>query len=313
MNEEIDFYASLTKSINSIKSSDSNRSSMRSKKSESKICQVYSEFIQSNITNDDGIQKKKPKLAEPSLFVNQTEMKDPERKDTDLLNSFIGINSFESENLFAGLANYGLLIVCLESNSDFSIKNFTFKGRCSINLLCGCIQINGFKINCSQDKWYDLFSPESNSYLTISNIQEDNSNFIQSYEQILSKIQIISQINIDNLVEENIRNFLIKSNFDNQNSSLIAIRPLKSQPCNYICNFQNFQNIYQTSKESNELLNQLFNKFGIFPIPCQNFNAIHYERDNEKNIVQQILTGNEANSEGKKITILLLKSKKYKL
>lgn len=302
MNEEIDFYGSLTKSINSSKTSDINKSRVKSKQNDLKICQVYSEFIQPQNT-DDHSKIKKPKLIDQDkMEINENE----EKKEINLSDTFIGINTFESDNVFSDLSNFGLLIICLEQKSDFAKSNFSFKGRCSINLLSGCIQINGFKIDNTIEKWFDLFSPESNSYLTILNKQEDDANFGLTYHQIISKIQNLFHINIENSIEENLRNFLVKTNFNNKTSSLFAIRPLKSQLCNYICHFDNFQTVYQTNMNSSELtaenqsMYQIMNKFGIFPISEQHFNAIQLENENEKETVQEIVVDSELNTEGRK-------------
>lgn len=304
MNEEIKFYESLTKSINSNKSSDTNKSKVKTKNNDLKHCQVYSEFIESHNIDDD-FQIKKPKLNDQSFGTSKMQLvENQEQKEANISDSFIGVNSFNCDNFFAELANFGLLIVCLEGNSDFAKNNFSFKGRCSINLLCGCIQINGFKIDTTQDKWHDIFSPESNSYLTIINKQENNSNLSVPYPNILSKIQIICQTAIDSSIEEKIRDFLVRTNFNNHTSSLVVIRPLKSQLCNYICYFENFKNIYQTKIDSNELAKDnismcnIMNKFGIFPIPDQYFHGIHLENENEKEVVREVLAESRENSEG---------------
>ncbi|RNA00906.1 hypothetical protein BpHYR1_015647 [Brachionus plicatilis] len=241
---------------------------VKTKNNDLKHCQVYSEFIESHNIDDD-FQIKKPKLNDQSFGTSKL-VENQEQKEANISDSFIGVNSFNCDNFFAELANFGLLIVCLEGNSDFAKNNFSFKGRCSINLLCGCIQINGFKIDTTQDKWHDVFSPESNSYLTIINKQENNSNLSVPYPNILSKIQIICQTAIDSSIEEKIRDFL---------------------------------NIYQTKIDSNELAKDnismcnIMNKFGIFPIPDQYFHGIHLENENEKEVVREVLAESRKNSE----------------
>ncbi|CAF0868791.1 unnamed protein product [Brachionus calyciflorus] len=304
MSEYIDFYGSITRNQNTSKSESSNSSNSKKKPNQYKI---YSTYIQNYDQNDSQVKKLKlNEQKETRVECSEEEMEQEEPKQ-DFSESFIGLKTFQYENVFTDFANNDYLIICLEKNSGKN--NLLFKGRCSFALLFGFVQINGFEINDHQSKWYQLYSPETNSHLAILNKQDmPGSEFNElEYQNILRKLRNNFNLNIEAISNDKFREFLVKNNFHTGTSSLLVIRPLKSQLCNYICYFDNFQQVYQNSLGFNENeinrsdMNQFdcsLHKFGIFPVSEEFFNAVHIENDNERLVIEEVLLDSDKNTEG---------------
>ena len=170
--------------------------------------------------------------------------------------SFVGIDSFDaSDEIFSDLIDQDILLICLDSRKSLNKENFSFKGSCSMSLLHGHVQINGFQIkNVELDpvkikpaKWYELHSPETNSFIAVLNKSNEvldeqmlSANFV---EALLNKIKTL--LNLDTQIFDNLNEFLHKNDFSFSTSSLIAFAFLKSQMCNYISSFPNFKHVYK--------------------------------------------------------------------
>lgn len=101
--------------------------------------QVYSNFIQTNIQNQDisnnkkndqlknGALIKKTRLVQESFESENNQQNSLIQNDltlTNLLNSFIGVNTFKNENVFLDLFQNDIIFLKLNNK----IKNFCFKG-----------------------------------------------------------------------------------------------------------------------------------------------------------------------------------------
>lgn len=219
-----------------------------------------------------------------------------------LIQTFIGSNTFECDNVFADLISQDLVLVCLESKSKNEKNSFCFKGKCSLRLIHGEVQINGYYLKNDTHKWVDLYSPETNSYLSIANSRSSNEmDQIDVSSDLLNKIKDCLSLTLENSMDQKLQDFLQKNNFSPNSSSLFILRSLKSQFCNYISYFENFQHIYQSQLvgSKNDIVNlnlnsseidSLMAKLGIYPVPSNFFNAIHVESLEEKTVVNEILT-----------------------
>lgn len=281
--------------------------------------QVYSHYIQPGLGKPyknysdrpmapRSHEAKKPRLIEQQQQPELITSEQTNLADDFFIRTFIGVDSFDCENIFTNLINNDILLVCLNANTK---RNFCFKGKCSLGLLYGRVQINGYYLDSF--KWFDLYSPETNSFLSILNANQIFQDSISNELDFGSFSQNIKTcLNMDNdlysSIESNFLDFLNKNQFSTDTCSLIAIKPLKSQMCNYLNYFENFQHIYQSlpgttqshqngsnfNNNSNDLDFQL-SKFGIYPIPVNYFNAVHIENQDEKNVIDQLLNQHNQN------------------
>lgn len=122
-------------------------------------------------------------------------------------------------------------------------------------------------------------------------------------KKILNKIQFAFNINIGGEMEVNFSNFLADNQFDENTSSLIVISHLKSQMCNYLSYFQNFQIVYHSkstaSNYSNDKLTSSsvvddletkLTKIGVYPI-LNDISSIHQQTEEEALVIDEILNG----------------------
>jgi hypothetical protein len=302
----------------SIKKHDSSKSSFSSRNktsseisiSNSKRGQVYSNYIErghKELNTDDIKTKPNDYVKKPRLNLsNNDAVKAVVDYNSDLMSRFIGLNYFNCENIFIDLIDQELILINLDEKSKSGKSSFCFKGRCSISLIHGEIQINGYVLkhyfnqtNCKKD-WYDVYSPETNSFVSLFNKAKLNSQ--SNIDTILNRIKIVSNLNIDSKLEESLKKFLDQNEFSVESSSLIAIKPLRSQISNYLSYFENFHNVYQsTSKLHSDIdknhHNNFENKFlnvGIYPVSSDHFNAIHIISNEEKEFTESL-----ANYKGK--------------
>jgi hypothetical protein len=127
-----DFTEDLTENSSNFLNNSSN--SMATKRP-----QVYSNFIQTNIQNQDisnnkkndqlknGASIKKSRLAQESFESENNQQNSLIQNDLtliNLLNSFIGVNTFKNENVFLDLFQNDIIFLKLNNK----IKNFCFKG-----------------------------------------------------------------------------------------------------------------------------------------------------------------------------------------
>ena len=255
-------------------------------------------------------QIKKPKFNSNSSYSNQqfnSSTAKTEMPCDPYASTFIGLDTFSCKNIFLDLIDSDLVLVNLDSRSKKN--NFCFKGNCSIGLICGQIKINGYVLkrlsfeNENQQKWFDLYSPETNSYLSIINNRDEsqtNDENSLDAEYVIMQIKLNTGLNIDNQMEMKIREFLVQAQFSSNTSSVFVLRPLKAHMCNYLSYFENFQHVYQSPSaliSSDDDKNQnlanfdaKLEKFNIFPIGSEHFNAIHLEREEEVAIFNEILS-----------------------
>jgi hypothetical protein len=219
---------------------------------------------------------------------------------------FIGIDTFDlAEEIYIDLIDQNLLLVLLDSSKRSRKENFCFKGCLSYGLIYGHVQTNGYRIQTtilnpteytkSPMKWFESYSPETNSFANISNkLNEsiDQNSFSNNVvDDVIQKVQFY--INTVNLDQERLKEFLTKNDFSPITSSLIAITFLKSKLCNYLSYFSNFKTIYQqnaNTKSATKSLDEKLAGFGVFPVSDDKCNAIHIESSEELAIVNGLLS-----------------------
>jgi polynucleotide 5'-hydroxyl-kinase GRC3/NOL9 len=245
-------------------------------------------------------------------FTNESH--EMENFNTDLLlkSDFIGMQTFASSasSVFSDfIERVGLTIVCLDSveRRPQTKSKLCFKGKCRITLIHGEISINGYDlksskvIDSSMTKWYDLYSAETNSFLSISTNStaplEVNTNALllneRQREDLLNKLQLNCDFTMDTDQKKQLNEFLLKNDFTAETSSLIVLQELKSQMCNYLSYYENFHHIYQAANglmiEEERDFDSKLAKMGVFPVQVQNFNAIKMETSEEKLVADDIL------------------------
>ena len=165
---------------------------------------------------------------------------------------------------------------------------------------------NGYGQAIPETLRFDLYSPETNSYLSILNNrneshENDNNENTQEIDYLSMQIRANTGLEFDNQLELKLREFLKQNKFNSSTSSLFVLRALKSHMCNYLSYFENFQHVYQSpsalvsniADDKNQNLANFdakLEKLNIFPIGSEHFNAIHLERDEEIAIVNEILS-----------------------
>lgn len=250
---------------------------------------------------------KKPKYTEASDFnssssqhetINESEKSD--EHETNPVNPIIGLNTFEFENIF--MINNEYMLVSLDSQTKSKANQFCFKGKCSILLIYGFLGIAGFNLKKLSDqgisKWYDLFSPETNSYISITNKLDKIIN-----EKVTLPQEKVSEV-LYNLIKSSLKNQVdiamhytklnsFLKDFSINTSSLFLIRSLNSHMCNYLNYIDNFKQVYQTRYIEMKSLNETdknISQLGLFPISLQVFKSVHFESIEEKNICEEILS-----------------------
>ena len=299
--------------------------------------QVYTSYVQSSDKSYNKYQTANRYNHQASHLNNDTFKKEQAKKPKlDGLNNapkedagndafinsyfsdFIGLQTFEAaaNNLFMDFIENDLILVCLDSRPEFKSK-FCFKGKCKLALVYGQININGYDIKSSGlldnrnegSKWFDLYSAETNSYVSISNTQIVENSYDQlddnQKEDLAKQIMLKCNISIDNSIFLSLKKFMTSNEFCAQTSSLFALKILKSQMCDYLSYFDNFHHIYQSgigfAKQQD--FDSKLAKIGVFPVDPQNLGAIKIERTEEKQIVKEILE----NSDGIKYYLLAIK------
>ena len=69
--------------------------------------------------------------------------------------------------------------------------------------------------------------------------------------------------------------------------------------CNYLSNFNNFQQIYHTftgiqkDQQQNEF-DIKFARLGLYPVPEYSFNTIYTELEEEQNVINEFFNSDEA-------------------
>ena len=167
--------------------------------------------------------------------------------------SYIGIDTFTNENMFFEFVENELIVAALDSH-----ENFCFKGRASICVLYGSVEVNAYKMDAS-DKFYDLYSPDCNSFLVLSALNaqspQNEANSLNAIFQF-----IMSHVNADMNKEQELSDEDMKAMHDKANAlkdyldafreknltSLFVLRKLKSQLCNYLNHFENYNQLYQS-------------------------------------------------------------------
>lgn len=241
------------------------------------------------------------------------------------------------ENIFFQLADRDLLVLMLDNptkstSASSSSSSFSFKGKCKMGVMWGQVDLNGYSIRSSINndqpptsiRFFEMFSPESNSFLTIRNgspqskkrkatdsnesLQEINN---RDYKQVLvEQMKGLLNSDISDEVQAKFFEFLLSSHFNPKTSSLVAITPLKSHLCSYMSYFPNFQMVYNSFKplqhntnvssssttNSNEMFAKLA-KFGLYQVV--NSSLVFNQTDEFVKVVDDILNGGEASDVGK--------------
>ena len=277
--------------------------------------QIYSTYIQQNAdqtrsndhkphnkyaSNNDLI--KKPKLTQPDVkfshennpkTTNNVKKSEPDEEES----TCIGLETFNYANVFLIKSNY--ILVCFNDSSK--MNSLSFKGICSLLPLHGNLSINGYNLkkNLSQlqEKWFDLYSPETNSFVTILNKAEQESfkeyatlTNEQLNEVLIKQILNYAQICPNETLIANLESYL--THFQLKKASVFLLKSLNSPMCNYINYIENFQQVYQLPTANCQATNEIDSEFirmGIYPVTAQNFNKIHRESIEEKLVCDEIL------------------------
>ena len=236
-----------------------------------------------------------------------------EKITTDaFVSSFIGLDSFESENVFLGLVDREYVLVILGDPAQSQKANLCFKGKCSMALVYGQIEVAGYTTNNFsvldnsevRAKWMDMFSPETNSFLAVTNSSKDKNAFeaLTNLESVARETQleilvdaVIRCLNLDETdqsLQDGLRLFL--ENFSLQSSSLLAIKPLKSAICNYLSSFDNLNHVYnnrsmkKTPESASSPHDLCMAQLGLTSVKSDNFNAILIRSEEEKKIYAEV-------------------------
>lgn len=300
----------------SMNSSSHQRYSKKPFNQNTKRPQVYSNYIQPNLqyNNNQAVSNssqpgiiKKPKINQNDFEENginnasENQQIQVDSAYMSYLNSFLGVNSFQSENVFLDLIANDLILVSLDSEAKSKKNNFCFKGKCSLALVYGRLAINGYDLKTNLNdpvKWFDLYSPETNSFLSISNklnLSENitEANLEQQQTVLINRIKIMSQIDPSVFPEQSLRQFL--RDFISNTTSLFLLRGFKSNVCNYFGYFDNLKQIYHSYQSLNKdnqsrVQNDAAVKFshsGLYPVPENSFNAVLVESDDEREILNE--------------------------
>lgn len=241
---------------------------------------------------------------------------------SDVAKEFIGLDTFENANVFSDLLDRELLFVKLNSSSLKENNSLCFKGKCSIGLVYGSVQINGYLVKNSYEeanafRWHELYSPETNSYLSVKNqnanetVNNDMNNKDQFGNFLLDRIKFYLNIVIDQAVEEKLQNFLCQDeNFNFQTGSLVVIHTLKSQMCNYLSYFENFKNVYQSLhdnkselKKTNNQIDEKISKIGLYPVSRSHFDHIRLDNNEEISVIREIINPSNLNEENQQSNV----------
>ena len=296
--------------------------------------QVFSTYVQGNESNKNVLHKnqnankynfqhrnaatdrnaepfdpiKKPKL---SSLIATTKENSISPSEADLLNDsfvsmFVGVQSFaaSANNMFTDFIDSDLVLVSLDTRPQFKSK-FCFKGKCKLSLVYGQINVNGFDLKSPKlfdgascnggPKSYELYSAETNSFLSIStSVSNDasSSSLDENQSDMLIR-QIIQNYNlngVDTSVYLKFKDFLRENQFSAETSSLFVLHALKSHMCSYLSYFENFHHVYESSAGviAHQDLDSKLAKLGVFPVESQNFNAIKIETNEEKQIASEV-------------------------
>lgn len=120
-------------------------------------------------------------------------------------------------------------------------------------------------------KWYDLYSPETNSFIRISTKQtaEQDGSVDGLYDSLLDLMKYLTrQSDLQQSLELALQQFLRNMSPTCQ-TSLFLVRNLNSQMCNYLNYIDNFKQVYQMQcgdmKELSDT-DRSFAQLGLFPI-----------------------------------------------
>lgn len=208
---------------------------------------------------------------------------------------FIGVDTFNEAALLCDLNDFNddqqqqvnraesivdldenFIVLTLDTN-----EIFCFKGKISIKLIYGCVEINGYYIDSAQlkhrQRYFNLFSPDTHSHLSIVNksIQQIGLDPVGDDD----KAQIIALIfnelsNLNKNFKQNARiydklNSYLNENFNKKCKSIVILKKFKSKLCNYLTHFDNFKNMYQSSNLVSYIMspNDIeFASMGVYPI-----------------------------------------------
>jgi hypothetical protein len=135
---------------------------------------------------------------------------------------------------------------------------------------------------------------------------EDSNETIVNIEQqihfLANRIITVAQSDFNNnQTNHNLREFL--KDFSLKTTTLFFVRSFKSQMCNYLSNFNNFQQVYHTftgiqkDQQQNEF-DIKFARLGLYPVLEYSFNTIYTESEEERNVIKEFFNSDEANKKG---------------
>ena len=165
-------------------------------------------------------------------------------------------------------------------------------------------------------KWYDIYSPETNSFVRISNKLESNSSGMDSSIENLysSLVDLIKQLTKQADVQSHdlaLKQFLTQ--VSSMAASLFLVGNLNSHMCNYMSYIDNFKQIYQMQyadlKELSDT-DRSFAQLGLFPI----HNSYQTESDQDRAVCNEILNFNQESTSENKLRSLdqsILKTVNY--
>ena len=273
---------------------------------EQRKAQVYSSYIQPDLKRMPKKQVKSPHSDKPDekrskLDATLTSSLNKSEEKNDLMlesfmSSFIGIETFSCPNIFIDqtLPDVAIIVLSKESGRE----NFCFKGKCLFSLLSGNVEINGYKVNSELDsiefkaRWLDLNSPETNGFLSVVNrrksvigsLQEDH-----AIKTLTNRLSLSLGAEIGNELMPKLNEFF--NQFSIYSSSVFVVTLQNASVCNYLTYFENFKHVYNTVMRDVSEIDSRMAKMRIFPVREQYFNSVHVTSNEERNVVEQILTG----------------------
>lgn len=251
-----------------------------------------------NLTNVQKIESKKLKKNHlEDNTMNETNTQDvssgsnesnkseitSEKKHLPTELQYFSFDSIKSSNIYDDLIDNHAVMVIVEDH-----QAICFKGRIKVQVLSGCVEINGHKIG-AKNSYFDVYSPESNSFISIKNC-----NFQNEYVDIMTLSQrFVCDLNIDNLNQdkfENVKQFITKYSLMPK-SSLLIFKKLDSKLVNYISYFESYKQLYENYGQKNS--SSKFSHLGLYPVDVTETKKILNFTLTDQVIIDRIVNDNQ--------------------
>jgi len=140
-------------------------------------------------------------------------------------------------------------------------------------------------------EWRDLYSPETNSFLSIKNKAESRPVPDKAALFALIKHSLTRYGRESNLGTEEAALSAFLENSCLQTASLLLVRRLESTVCSYLGYIDNFQQVYRVKAAGgvSGLTDSSLAQMGVFPISAQAYLGVHTEREEERRVCSEII------------------------